>query len=42
MGQYAMTSPEVTLPDFANGTYELAFNHYVTTEADYDGGNHSR
>jgi len=38
-GKITLTSPEVTIPNFTEGTYELAFNHYIATETDYDGGN---
>ena len=38
-GLISMTSPEITLPNFTGGTYELAFHHYVATETDWDGGN---
>lgn len=38
-GKITLTSPEITIPNFTEGTYELAFNHYIATETDYDGGN---
>ncbi|WP_044403566.1 M4 family metallopeptidase [Lacinutrix sp. Hel_I_90] len=38
-GILRLESPVITIPDFTDGLYELAFNHYVATEADWDGGN---
>lgn len=38
-GIMRLESPVITMPDYSNGTYTLAFNHFVSTEADYDGGN---
>lgn len=38
-GILRLESPTISIPDFNTGTYELAFNHYVSTEPDWDGGN---
>ncbi|WP_452222423.1 M4 family metallopeptidase [Lacinutrix salivirga] len=38
-GIITLESPVITLPDFSEGTYEMYFNHYVSTEANWDGGN---
>lgn len=38
-GILRLESPIITMPDFSNGTYELAFDHYVHTEPNWDGGN---
>ena len=38
-GVIQLQSPSITIPDFADGKVEMAFNHYVATEAGYDGGN---
>jgi Zn-dependent metalloprotease len=38
-GIIRLESPVITIPNYANGTFELAFNHNVATEAEYDGGN---
>ena len=34
-----LESPLITMPTFTVGKYEMAFNHYVATEAQWDGGN---
>lgn len=38
-GILRIESPTITFPNFTAGKYEMAFNHYVATEAQYDGGN---
>ena len=38
-GIMRLVSPEITMPDVTAGTYEIAFNHYVATELNWDGGN---
>ncbi len=38
-GIISLESPVITFPTYTGGKYELAFNHYVATEAKYDGGN---
>lgn len=38
-GILRLESPQITIPAFTGGKYELAFNHYVATENLYDGGN---
>ncbi|WP_417199480.1 M4 family metallopeptidase [Bizionia sp.] len=38
-GIMSLESPIVTMPDFNEGTYEMAFNHYVSTEPNWDGVN---
>lgn len=38
-GVMRLESPVITMPDFSTGNYNLAFNHFVSTEPDYDGGN---
>lgn len=38
-GILRLESPLITIPAFTSGKYEMAFNHYVATEAQYDGGN---
>jgi len=38
-GVIRLESPLITIPAFSGGKMEMAFNHYVATEADYDGGN---
>ncbi|TYB70494.1 T9SS type A sorting domain-containing protein [Bizionia saleffrena] len=38
-GIMRLESPVITMPDFSNGNYNLSFNHFVSTEPDYDGGN---
>ena len=38
-GIIRLESPLITLPDFANGIYKMAFDHYIATEFLWDGGN---
>lgn len=38
-GIIALESPQITLPDFDQGTFSMYFNHYVSTETKWDGGN---
>lgn len=38
-GILRLDSPVITFPAFTAGKYEMAFNHYVATEARWDGGN---
>lgn len=38
-GVLRLESPVITMPNITNGVYELAFDHYVFTEANWDGGN---
>ncbi|AUC80865.1 M4 family metallopeptidase [Lacinutrix sp. Bg11-31] len=38
-GIIQLVSPVITMPNVTTGTYELAFNHYVSTEISWDGGN---
>ncbi|MFD2824269.1 M4 family metallopeptidase [Lacinutrix iliipiscaria] len=38
-GIIRLQSPEIILPDYDEGTFEMAFDHYVATEPDWDGGN---
>jgi len=38
-GIIRLESPLITLPDFSDGIYEMAFDHYVATESQWDGGN---
>lgn len=38
-GILRLESPTITFPTFTSGKYEMAFNHYVATEATWDGGN---
>ena len=38
-GSMQLESPIITMPDVTTGTFELAFNHYVATELNWDGGN---
>ncbi|WP_299890627.1 M4 family metallopeptidase [uncultured Lacinutrix sp.] len=38
-GIITIESPVITMPDFTEGNYEIAFDHYVSTEANWDGGN---
>jgi len=38
-GIMRLQSPVVTMPDFTTGNYEMSFNHYVSTEPNWDGGN---
>ncbi len=38
-GILRLESPQITIPAFSAGKYEMAFTHYVATEASWDGGN---
>ncbi|ARV08337.1 bacillolysin [Winogradskyella sp. PC-19] len=38
-GIIRLESPLITIPNYATGNTELFFNHYVATEANWDGGN---
>ncbi|MBF8457232.1 M4 family metallopeptidase [Kaistella sp. G5-32] len=38
-GILRLESPLITFPTFTTGIYQMAFNHYVATEAKWDGGN---
>ncbi|WP_034059669.1 M4 family metallopeptidase [Lacinutrix jangbogonensis] len=38
-GIMRLLSPQFTMPNFTEGIYEMAFNHYVATEFNWDGGN---
>lgn len=38
-GIIRLESPVITIPNYSGGTFEMSFNHYVATEADWDGGN---
>ena len=38
-GILRLESPQITIPAFTGGKYEMAFNHYVATESTWDGGN---
>ncbi len=38
-GIMRLESPVITIPNIILGTFEMAFNHYVATETNYDGGN---
>ncbi|MEJ6792729.1 MAG: M4 family metallopeptidase [Lacinutrix sp.] len=38
-GIIRLVSPLITMPNVTDGTFEMTFNHYVSTEADWDGGN---
>ena len=38
-GILRLESPLISFPTFTSGKYEMAFNHYIATEAQYDGGN---
>ena len=38
-GIIRLESPVINFPVFTTGKYEMAFNHYVATEAQWDGGN---
>lgn len=37
-GHFTLTSPEIVIPA-TNGAYELRFDHYISSELLYDGGN---
>ncbi|KFC24613.1 M4 family metallopeptidase [Chryseobacterium sp. FH1] len=38
-GILRLESPQINIPAFSGGKYEMAFNHYVATESTWDGGN---
>jgi len=38
-GVLRLESPIINIPNITTGTFEMAFNHYVATENQYDGGN---
>ena len=38
-GIIRLQSPEITMPDYPNGNFEMNFMHYVATEAEWDGAN---
>ena len=38
-GIIRLQSPLITIPNITSGTFDMAFNHYVATESQYDGGN---
>jgi Zn-dependent metalloprotease len=38
-GIIRLDSPEINIPNITTGDFELSFNHYVTTETGWDGGN---
>jgi hypothetical protein len=38
-GIIRLQSPVITIPDITTGTFDMAFNHYVATERQWDGGN---
>lgn len=38
-GILRLESPVITFPEFTAGIYQMAFNHYVATETNWDGGN---
>jgi Zn-dependent metalloprotease len=38
-GIIRLESPVITIPEVTGGTFEMAFDHYVATETDWDGGN---
>ncbi|MCG2794254.1 MAG: M4 family metallopeptidase [Weeksellaceae bacterium] len=38
-GILRLESPQINIPTFTGGKYEMAFNHYVATESTWDGGN---
>lgn len=38
-GILRLESPVITFPAFTAGVYQMAFNHYVATETNWDGGN---
>lgn len=38
-GILRLESPVINIPTYSDGKYEMAFNHYVATEATWDGGN---
>lgn len=38
-GIIRLQSPIITIPNITTGTFDMAFNHYVATETEWDGGN---
>lgn len=38
-GIISLLSPLITIPNITTGTFDMAFNHYVATETNWDGGN---
>lgn len=38
-GIIRLQSPLITIPNITTGTFDMAFNHYVATENEWDGGN---
>ena len=38
-GSMRLASPNITMPNVTDGTYEMSFNHYIATEPNWDGGN---
>ncbi|MGB0895988.1 MAG: M4 family metallopeptidase [Flavobacteriaceae bacterium] len=38
-GIIRLESPVINIPEVTGGTFEMAFDHYVATEAEWDGGN---
>ncbi len=38
-GIIRLESPVIPIPDISTGNFEMAFNHYVATETQWDGGN---
>lgn len=38
-GIIRLQSPVISIPNITTGSFELAFNHYVATESQWDGGN---
>lgn len=38
-GIIRLESPAITIPDYADGVFELAFTHNIASEPEYDGGN---
>lgn len=38
-GIIRLQSPIITIPNITTGTFDMAFNHYIATEAEWDGGN---
>ena len=38
-GVIRLETPTITIPNYTNGIFELAFNHSMSSEEDFDGGN---
>ncbi len=38
-GIIRLESPTITMPNYLTGTFDMAFNHNISSETDYDGGN---